>query len=271
MRRRMIVAALLLCLPMVGEGQSIRYYPDGATMLTLGKPQNESIRYFPPSSTLRNGLLAYWNMDEGSGDRADSSGNVYTLTDNNTVTSAVGKISNAASFSLGSSEFLSNDSITLEGRSVLSLSAWINWGGTGYPTLIASQAPITAGDVSIACSLNITNRKFYCTIDDLSTKYKITDAAAVEVSTWYHVAVVYDGSKANADRIMLYVNGSVPSQTAVGTIPTTIPEGNPDGFWIGRVTNVYSTILIDEYGLWSRALTADEVTTLYNAGNALRP
>ena len=87
------------------------------------------------SSSLFDDLVAYWNLNETSGDRADATGNGHTLTDNNTVGYATGKINNAASFVAANSGYLSiadpfyyneiticgwinaNDNITLHGVS----------------------------------------------------------------------------------------------------------------------------------------------------------
>ncbi len=50
-------------------------------------------------------LAAWWSFDEASGARNDSHGSSH-LTDNNTVTSAAGKKSNAASFASANAEYL---------------------------------------------------------------------------------------------------------------------------------------------------------------------
>ena len=52
-----------------------------------------------PLIALSTNLVAYYRLTEASGSRADSSGNGYTLTDNNTVGSRAGKVgANAALF-----------------------------------------------------------------------------------------------------------------------------------------------------------------------------
>lgn len=59
--------------------------------------------------TLLDGLVSYWKLEEANGARVDSvvaSGN--DLTDNNTVTQAVGVLGNAAQFTAANSESLSH-------------------------------------------------------------------------------------------------------------------------------------------------------------------
>lgn len=57
------------------------------------------------SSTLNDNLVAHWKLDESSGTRNDSKGANH-LTDNNTVTSAAGKLGDAADFESSNSERL---------------------------------------------------------------------------------------------------------------------------------------------------------------------
>src|SRR5262245_36770956 len=57
-------------------------------------------------TTLQDNLAAHWKLNEASGARADSVAG-HTLTDNNTVGQAAGKIGNAADFIASASEYLS--------------------------------------------------------------------------------------------------------------------------------------------------------------------
>jgi hypothetical protein len=56
--------------------------------------------------SLSSGLVGYWKLNESSGTRADSSGDAYTLSDWNTVTSNPGKFGNAGQFTRANSESL---------------------------------------------------------------------------------------------------------------------------------------------------------------------
>src|SRR3990167_8622771 len=58
------------------------------------------------NGTLETNLSEHWNLDETSGSRIGSFAN-KSLTDNNTVTSNPGKISNAGQFTRVNSEYLS--------------------------------------------------------------------------------------------------------------------------------------------------------------------
>ena len=56
---------------------------------------------------LSDSLVSYWILGEASGERADSHDS-NPLTDNNTVGQAAGKITNAADFIPGNSEYLNH-------------------------------------------------------------------------------------------------------------------------------------------------------------------
>jgi hypothetical protein len=89
---------------------------------------------------------------------------------------------------------------------------------------------------------------------------------------WHHVVVNYDGTNSN-----FYLDGTlVNNVTAGGTIGTgsgTIGLGSAasgGSIWGGGVGGVYNTRAMDEVGIWSRALTGAEVTSLYNGGSGFQ-
>ena len=83
---------------------------------------------------------------------------------------------------------------------------------------------------------------------------------------WHHVIATYDG---NVSKI--YVDGSISAYRTIGAQVV----GNTVSLTVGKLINGdgndygYFDGLIDEVGLWNRALTAEEVTKLYNDGKGL--
>jgi len=87
---------------------------------------------------------------------------------------------------------------------------------------------------------------------------------AFSTNRWYQVAVVFDGSLPIGQRVRLYVDGILDGEFA--SQATTVPEfdsplyvgclplSGPAQEFAGK---------IDEAALWTRALSADEVLTLY--------
>ncbi len=77
---------------------------------------------------LLNNLIAHWKLDESSGNRADSHTNGLTLTDNDTVPSATGKVYGlAADIEIGNTEWLSrvSESLLQFGDIDFSFDAWV--------------------------------------------------------------------------------------------------------------------------------------------------
>ena len=83
-------------------------------------------------------------------------------------------------------------------------------------------------------------------------------------STWRHVALVWDNSLPSAKQ-KIYINGNL-----IFTSDYTVSSGNPSLAYLGsRYSQTESWGgWIDEYALWNRALSADEVAWLAN--NSIR-
>lgn len=232
------------------------------------------------ASTLPNGLISYWKLDEASGSAFDAFG-ANTLTDNNTVTSAVGKVGTARQFTAANSESLSiadNASFNVI-TTGLTVSMWL------YPDSLGSVAcPICkftyqtdgewavdtsvfgTGDIRVLIAANATD----------ATNRATTAVGLLAIGVWTHVVAVFDGAGAlNADRLKIYVNGVSQTLAFNGTIPATIRNGTAPlivGDWGGTIAaGHYWNGRIDEVKLASRAWTAAEIAEDYANGLAGRP
>ena len=216
---------------------------------------------------LIDNLISYWKLDETSGTRGDAHG-ANNLTDNNTVGYAAGILNNAADFESTNSEYLSITDASQSGLDItgdLTMSCWINResdasqhvmgkrdGGSGASgrAYVMYLDGNTATDISVNISSGATDTwKFV--------------SYTFSTGTWYHVAIVYTASAGSAK---FYVNGSQTGTTQSG-LPTSIGN-NSQPFTIGReaVTGGLFDGLIDEVGIWSRALSDSEITELYGSG-----
>jgi hypothetical protein len=84
--------------------------------------------------------------------------------------------------------------------------------------------------------------------------------------SWYHLGLVYDGSLAAAERVRIYVNGTVvaiASENATAITPFDSP------LWVGclplTVPDQSFAGVLDEVAIWHRALTPTEISTLAQA------
>ena len=96
----------------------------------------------------------------------------------------------------------------------------------------------------------------------------VNGGGAVPLNTWTHVAVTYDGSTART-----YLNGA-PARTLTGLSGDILPSGGPVKI-ASRSDNVLAVVprdrfngRIDEISLYNRALSADEILAIFNAGSA---
>lgn len=227
------------------------------------------------ASDLLTGIVSYWNMDEASGNRADSVGS-NTLVDNNTVTSASGVISNAASFASASSEFLNvTDNASISFSTSFSVSAWIRQDTTvALNRCFFSKWNTSTGTASeFICRTLGSGSEIRVFIANASNDGganagDTTDASMV-ADTFYHLGVVYDGSlTGNSNRLKIYLNGTQKTLSFTGTIAASLPSTSAD-LWFGAESTSAGRPLngkLDEVGLWNIALTSGQITRLYNGG-----
>jgi hypothetical protein len=94
-----------------------------------------------------------------------------------------------------------------------------------------------------------------------NTFFNIT-SPTVQVNTWQHVAMVYNGS------VLRFYHNGVKTDSVVATGAVTNPNVP---FYIGRLpfqvnTNFDYSGLADEVSLWNRALTNEEIFCIYEGG-----
>ncbi len=206
-------------------------------------------------------LQGYWKFDETSGtSAADSSGNNRTGTYSGTPTRVAGRVNNGLAFD--GSDFVNIGNITsINGVAQLTLAAWIKRASVNGAVRIGKQQG--GQDVTIGAE---SDGKLYF---QLSTSGDAGGTIYLNDTAWHHLALVFDGTlSGNSNRLKGYVDGVQQTLAFKGTIPTKTTT-NTQAFRIGRVSNAYSEGTIDEVFLYSRALSAVEVTQLFqNTGSS---
>ena len=233
----------------------------GNTLTSSGSP---SFRKW--GNDLAGALVSWWTLDETSSTRDDAHA-ANDLTDNNTVLSATGKKSNGADFEAGSSEYLSiahasQTNLDLQASSGFSISAWLKLESLastlGYSQIVMGKDATSTNGWHIR--QNSGDSKLEWVRHDATAPLATT--TALSTATWYHVVFTYDGTT-----LSVYVNGILEA-TASYTLHTT----STAQFEMGRApseTARYFDGVIDEVGVWARALTYGEVLDLYNEGAAI--
>ncbi len=210
---------------------------------------------------LTTSLESYWALGEASGNATDSVG-TNTLTDNNSVGSAAGKIGNARSFAAASSQYLSHtDNASLSTGDIdFTVAFWhkattLNAGGYGLAG--TTREYIVHYDSS--------RFKFYVSSNGALTASAVANnLGAPSTATWYYIVAWHDS-----------VNNLIGISVNDGTADTaSYSSGVFDStstFMLGRNADGgnYADGLFDEFGFWKRVLTSGERTSLYNGGSGL--
>lgn len=208
---------------------------------------------------LTDSLVSYWALEEASGNRADSHGS-NTLTDNNTVASATGKISTAADFEASNSEWLScaDNAALSTGDIDFSLSFWVYFESTGYQELAGKW---TGGGTDREWLIYTFGGAMSFQVQGPSSGQTVTHGTSLTSGVWYHVVVWHD-SVNNVIGITINDTSAVTQAHSGGA-----NDGTADFTLGGRSGSVYFDGLMDEVGFWKKVLSAAEITSLYNGGS----
>lgn len=232
---------------------------------------------YPLDTPLTSGAISYWNMNESSGSRADLISS-NTLTDNNTVGSAVGIIGNGADFERSSSESLSIADGSQTGLDFT--------GGTfSFSTWLKIEDAPTSGQEFGIIDKEITSgsgRQYRFSYQNNGGTPRLLTGVGISGGTnmgfftanqtlsgasFSHVVWTYS-KVSNISKI--YVNGSLLSS---GTLDATGALDNAAGtFRIGAKFDTPADFfdgIIDEVGAWNREISLAEVVRLYNSGAGL--
>lgn len=221
---------------------------------------------YTSQSTLLNGLISYYKLDETSGTTAEDEKGNYNGTANNErvfTSEESGIINTCSDFTQGTDKI---DINAIEPDNIsISILVYPNslGAGTGLNTIIEQGRNESEDGTYIIRS------------DDGNIGFKIQDSGGAnwletgygELTTgsWYHIVVTYDGTT-----MRIYKNGNevtsgtdssgnINYQTSLD-LRIGLRSRNDDREWDG---------LIDEVGIWNRALTSTEVSGLYNSGSGL--
>lgn len=210
-----------------------------------------------------NQSLAYWRMEENTGDITYDSIGIYNLALNNSGRWVPGKIGNGINVSYNL-QMETNDTTNF-GEGALSFTAWIypTTDGVGnWRTLTYKFHPSYDGSFAVLIT-DGGNIRFSISTNSGGTTYcSMTDLIPV-LNQWNFVAATYDGSVMKG-----YLNNTLSSVTCAksGTIQVAISNLS---IGYNNVSGQYLYGIIDEVGIWKRALPTTELTELWNSGAGL--
>ncbi len=199
-------------------------------------------------------LLVYFDFEEESGVKLDSQVNNSQRSIIVGASRVEGKIGHGVKFGPSSSFIEVREDLRFpEGN--FTIQFWIK-----PLVLMTGEIYWVFGDRSSrGFDLKIIDKRLEIYFDDLSYLYSDISLA---LNTWSHVAVTSDGFD-----VKLYINGSEKSSINI-SLPlewifnTRIGNENSSGSVVGQLNAT-----IDEFKVWKRALTSEEVESYYNSTN----
>jgi type II secretory pathway pseudopilin PulG len=213
-------------------------------------------------------LVAHWKLDETSGTTASDSsdnGNHGTLVNMNPANDWVeGRVDGALDFD-GYDDYVEvPDSSSLHIADEISILAWINPDDNDQWRTIASKfahVPYCRTDLY----LFLYNRRIGASLAGPCGFWNLwRPNVYISEDEWTHVALTYNGSN-----MVMYKNGDRGSSTdASGSLMLAASSSN-ESFYIGKNTEWHSERFngtIDDLRLYKRALSDDQIETIYNGG-----
>ena len=203
-----------------------------------------------------NALLAFWPLDETSGTRYDVSGNGHDLNILGSVSSVSGVVGNA-SYSSGNGSLGSGYDFTLRNLQNYSVFTWFK-AQPGVSSAIISDWADGWG-LYTSAGYGFTGNpgiNFWTTQTSNGTPTVFT-STDLKDGNWHQIGLVKNGSQ-----FSLYVDGLLNQTVSV----------TPNPPFPGDVFNLMGTydgndrgnVAVDQTGVWSRALSDSEISSLYN-------
>jgi hypothetical protein len=209
-------------------------------------------------------LKAYYRFESGAL-TTDSSGNGYTLTNNNSATEITGKFSGGVNFN-GTNQRMSvaASGFFTTGSQSFSLWAKIDSISTTNSYLItfwdSSNNALGIRQANVAGATGLLDLSF--TMSNLSGTDQVS---CYRLNEWFHVAAIYDS--VNNKRQMYVNNVLVLNATTTGTVTN---QSSPSLYIGGNGTTSYTDGIIDDVAFFNRTLSQAEVEAIYKGGADLR-
>jgi len=222
------------------------------------------------SVALKTNLEGYWSLDDTSGSLVDSHGS-NTLTNNNTIGSATGKISNAGLFATANSEYASiasNASVQVSDID-FTVGCWVYMNTKAAVQAFVAKFNTTGNQRQYLLNYTTATDRFRFSVSVTGSSTLVTVDADVlgspSTGAWYFLLGWHDS-----------VNNEIGIQVNNATANTTSHSGGvfatgTSDFYIGghSASSAFADARIDEVFFSKKIFTAGEKTEIYNSGNGL--
>ena len=210
---------------------------------------------------LTDGLKAYYKLDSNAN---DSLGN-YNGTASN-VSWVAGKIGQAGSFNGSNSRIILPNSA--KGGNSLTICLWVKFSSLSSNICLYSESGYAYISIDILTSgkLRFNNKTSATSLSNFESS-----SGLFSTGSWYHLIYSYNSSTGYLEG---YINNTKVINQYRGGSQSYYTETNSNaiGAYVHSNGTSYAANmngLIDEVGIWDRALSAGEVAELYNNGDGL--
>lgn len=219
--------------------------------------------------------VAYWKLDESSGNAADATGDGYTLTNVSTgvaVTYVPCLVNNGSDFGTGNGSTVFKklsigNNVTIDGGNV-TMAVWAYIYSTGFGDIFSTRSStskvrysITQGEGDAGSVVFERQRQ------GVSGGLKTTADISVSQNAWHFFVLTYNGTSIAGYIDNVAVTGVATSGNGTATVANETSLG---GITRNGGTLAFLPCKTDMAGIWSRVLDSTEVGTLWNSGAGLQ-
>jgi len=220
-----------------------------------------------PSYVPTNGLVGWYTF---TGNVNDSSGNANNgINYGATLTEDRFGNPNCAYFFNGINAFIQVNQISITGSSPRTISYWYEQDSL-LPTVEVSWGPNIEGE-RFDCAVNYQDSGVSPGLSNAAITYKYLPNSNLKSWNFFCFVVPNMQNPTLAD-VLVYQNGVNITNSVINQNPSTgINTSSGYPLFFGKTSTVggeaYAYGKLDDIGLWNRALTQNEITSLYNASS----
>ena len=226
-----------------------------------------------PNYVPTNGLVGWWGFNGNANDESGN-GNNGTVNGATLTTDRFGSPNSTYDFDGVNDLITSTTMTTIQGQNQMTWSCWFVCRSNpidGQPNRIISKDNLPGVNANrmalIINNYSGANNTIHFVFHDATNTSNVHTNYPLVYDSIYHVVVaVNTNESSDSSKLKLFVNGKLTDYNVNGTVPPLTPS-NPYNIRFGGSlsTNNYWDGIIDDIGIWNRALTECEIKDLYNA------